>query len=502
MKVGAVLFVKNEVEDIAWWISWHLSIGIDTIIIYDDYSSDGTWEVINAASKVFDVRPQRAASASHFNLRQAKTYKNAIVDYRDEFDWLICIDADEYIDIINGDDVHNFLNKYDDDIDGIALNWKCFGSNKHIIKPASPNVFENYHMRSNNDFEMNQYVKSFFKPKKASLDFINPHRFIVPGRYITPNGETPEWQEQYPEKTVALPDWTAAVIRHYVIRSAEHFVEKSKRRSDLRAANMGMGLFNFYDKNDEYEPMQLKRINAMYSYIYEIQHQTSLDIIAQIEMNSKMSKEIVSESSDIIDKIVVINAVTYFSTELVIDKDYGQLAHIHPDQKNQDVLPVTLFSIPSKPDFVFLIVLDNFSPMHQIGEARVSKILTYKKIELSENNFALQSPLTKRVITSAPVEGNNVLSYLECNRDEVREWETFTVKEVTEQKEGILVEIAKAITDHNLLNKDKINIDMNLYADAFFAGLVTFDDFELNFFKNKNNITNYPWFKQIDKLSI
>ncbi|GBQ94460.1 glycosyltransferase family 2 protein [Gluconobacter cerinus] len=111
LKTGVVLFVKNEVEDIASWIAWHAYCGFSTVIIYDDYSTDGTWEVIHEAAKVFDVRTLRAADADQFNIRQQRTYIDALERFREEFDWLLFLDSDEYLDIRDGSSVAEFLSQ-------------------------------------------------------------------------------------------------------------------------------------------------------------------------------------------------------------------------------------------------------------------------------------------------------------------------------------------------------------------------------------------------------
>ncbi|WP_081775882.1 glycosyltransferase family 2 protein [Asaia platycodi] len=47
---AAVLFVQNDADDIGWWMAYHLALGFDALIIIDDHSIDGTWEIIQSAT--------------------------------------------------------------------------------------------------------------------------------------------------------------------------------------------------------------------------------------------------------------------------------------------------------------------------------------------------------------------------------------------------------------------------------------------------------------------
>lgn len=44
--VALALFVKDEFSDIAGWVAWHAALGVKTFFIFDDHSSDGTWEIL------------------------------------------------------------------------------------------------------------------------------------------------------------------------------------------------------------------------------------------------------------------------------------------------------------------------------------------------------------------------------------------------------------------------------------------------------------------------
>lgn len=491
MKVAAVLFVKDEVEDIAWWMAWHLSIGIDTLVIYDDYSSDGTWEVVNAAAKIYDVRPRRATQSLRFNHRQAMTYMDALDELREEFDWLVVLDADEYVDIKSGANVHTFLSGYSEDIDGVALNWKCFGSNRYVEKPPSPNVFENYITHSLPEFDLNQCVKSFFRPKKAETRYINPHRFAVSGRYVTPNGVDIEWQEKHDERTVALPDWSTAVIRHYIIRSAEHFVEKSKRRSDIRGAKVGIGLFNAYDKNELSDTVSTRRIEAIYPYIYGIQNQIALDIVLKNQIKNP--------------KVYIKNLETSFQTTIVADVNSGRIGHKNLDERCENSLPVTIFSIEGIQDYLFLTVLEKFLPLHMVSEARVSTVLSYKVVKIQDRAIGIQSPITKKVVSFVldQSKDDDHFSSAEANRDWTSLWETLIVKEDDSLTDNsLLAGLASAITNCDKPFVANERIDTRRLADASLAGLTLLSERSIRKIEDHDGFKVMPWMIQDKRLSL
>ncbi|WP_173569958.1 glycosyltransferase family 2 protein [Acetobacter conturbans] len=501
MKVAAILFVKNEVEDIAWWISWHLSTGIETLVIYDDYSTDGTWEVINAAAAVFDVRPRRAVQALYFNHRQAQTYMAALDELREEFDWLICLDADEYLNIVNGEPVPTFLSRYPDDVGAIAVNWKCFGSNRFVEKPTSPNVFQNYTMHSEHDFELNYCVKSFFRPKRTETRYINPHRFDVSGRYITPNGQEMVWQEEHPERTVADPDWSVALINHYIIRSAEHFVAKSRRRSDIRRARCGIGLFSTYDRNFHADIMPPARVSAMDPFLYRIQNQSRYDLLRQMSGDERMvSMSADSTSGDIAALKLAFR--TCHGTQLVANAVTGEIGHGVIDPDNQNFVPVEVLSLATMPDHVFLTVPSRFLPLSILSDRRISTVLAYQTVPAEDGQISLKNPLTGKILSFiySPHMETGGAGQVICDRDHVDSWERVEEESSEAVSDPLLTAIAVAIGRFGTITPDEITLDMPRLVDARMAGCATITARDMRKVMVMNDIVSMPWVERDEML--
>lgn len=160
-----VLFVKNEFNDISWWISYHFAIGVDTLIIYDDHSDDGTLEIIQSAKENFDIRIHKTniEEQQDFYFRQRDSYLSAISTYGKEFDWMGFLDGDEYFFAQNDYYINDFLSQYEN-ADAIAISWCIYGSGGHAFKPKTSPI-EAYTTHSSIEFGDNCLVKTFLRPK-------------------------------------------------------------------------------------------------------------------------------------------------------------------------------------------------------------------------------------------------------------------------------------------------------------------------------------------------
>lgn len=232
---GVVLVVKNEVEEIACWLAWHRALGFDACIVFDDHSTDGTWELLNRAARTQDVRLSRTVGRrnAHYYERQEESYRTALARHRDEFEWLCFLDGDEYLAFPGGDDLGSFLRRFDD-ADAVAVNWCNYGSNGHVLKPKLLPI-EAYTRHGDEQQSVNRHVKSLVRPAKVGPRWRNVHCFdVAPERYRHADGERVSWG-RLPGIMDRPPSWTTAKVMHFQCRSMEHFVERLRRRPELPA---------------------------------------------------------------------------------------------------------------------------------------------------------------------------------------------------------------------------------------------------------------------------
>lgn len=249
MKIAACLIVKDEVRDIAEWIAYHSILGIDTFLVYDNGSSDGTLAMLAAAARLVDVRvtPWR----SHPGTIQFEAYEHALHRNRNEFDWIAIIDSDEFLVIHPPNTLHR-LCAAAPNADAIGVNWAMFGSNGHVDLPQNM-VIEAFTRRSDPEFGPNRHVKSLVRPS-AFVGCLNSHAFAVNGRSVRPDGSDLAWLTTdgilQPGTTAALPDYTVAQLNHYFTRSRAHWLRKTARGYFHPSSLEKLSYFDFYDRNE------------------------------------------------------------------------------------------------------------------------------------------------------------------------------------------------------------------------------------------------------------
>jgi FkbM family methyltransferase len=232
-KCAVVLVVKDEAHDIAAWLAWYAILGFDTCIVYDDDSTDGTWDILESASAHQKIRLSRTIGPKPgpYEHRQDDCYRHALSTYRQDFDWLAFFDADEFLLLPEDPDVNTFLARFPN-ADAVAVNWCNYGSSGHLLKPEKP-PFEAYTWHGGAHQPINRHVKSFVRPAKTGPNWLNVHCFDIPAdRYVLANGAPVAWSDTGGIISTD-PDWRPARLMHYQCRSMEHFVERLKKRPEL-----------------------------------------------------------------------------------------------------------------------------------------------------------------------------------------------------------------------------------------------------------------------------
>ena len=89
-KNAVFCIVKNEARDIGEWLAHHFAIGFDSVIVYDNGSSDNTRNVILRFTEKYDARLVLWTRTDRAYQRDA--FLHAAHRFGHEFDWALCIE--------------------------------------------------------------------------------------------------------------------------------------------------------------------------------------------------------------------------------------------------------------------------------------------------------------------------------------------------------------------------------------------------------------------------
>jgi len=143
-RILAVTTMKNEGPFILEWLAWHRSVGITDFLVYTNDCDDGT-------DQMFDLLAHRGLVEHRQNpFRQtgerpqhAAYHHAASTDVARSADWIICMDADEFMNIHVGEGHVQDLFAAAPDANMISATWRLFG-NADITHFADTPIIEQF----------------------------------------------------------------------------------------------------------------------------------------------------------------------------------------------------------------------------------------------------------------------------------------------------------------------------------------------------------------------
>ena len=203
------------------WCKFHLLLGFDCIYIFDHLSEP------SISHQLFDFDPR--ICIFRINLSSSKV-KLKCINYAIEFskainpDWMLYLDADEFLVLNEHTSVQDFLNSFPPTADLIGVNWLMFGTNNLIKQPES--IISHF---TKSDLKLNQHIKSFVRPNKI-INFPNPHTYFVNGTAYNVKKEiigiTPFVHLNTEYYNVS------AYIAHYIYQSEEMYIFRKISKPD------------------------------------------------------------------------------------------------------------------------------------------------------------------------------------------------------------------------------------------------------------------------------
>lgn len=140
MKTAICAIIKDEHAYLKEWIDWHLGIGFTDIHLLEDSGSSSHAEITSKYKNVFlrryatDKDIQEGFKAYTKGNNQERLYFWFCDNFNDEYDWVACIDVDEFVFFENGYSLAMLCEEFSES-PAVLLYWKMMGANGHIKKP-------------------------------------------------------------------------------------------------------------------------------------------------------------------------------------------------------------------------------------------------------------------------------------------------------------------------------------------------------------------------------
>lgn len=237
--IGILLVVKNEAPYLMEWLAHHRLLGVKHFFIADNESTDGTTELLSALQKAGLVVHHKFITPVG-QKPHVPALRMMLKQHRDDIDWLVIIDADEYLwptgQFLS---LHNFIANFQNskpNVGAVNLNWATYGSSQKLIFEDDLVVKRfTWHAAQNNSV-VNQHIKSILRvkaikeihsPHYASL-LPNWHQFHTDGSSLLPldHSVAPQYRNDLSKNVI----WDHFRVNHYVIKSYQEFIQKKQAR--------------------------------------------------------------------------------------------------------------------------------------------------------------------------------------------------------------------------------------------------------------------------------
>lgn len=274
-----VACMRDEALFVVEWVAHHLALGFDRIVVYTNDCADGTDRLLDAMAGHMPVErydnpgPYQAGTIQ----KQALALAYELPQVR-QAEWVLHIDADEYINVTVGKRRIDDLIALYPEVDAIAIQWRHFGS-AGVPDWQGGSVVETF-TRCERDVpvpgaEAQVGFKTLFRPSKFKMMGVHtpklPWRKREPVVVNTAGVPMPvdalmsKRKSGYPVEA-AQCTWDNACLHHHHVKSDDlHLLKHSRGDANGRKNTkrlIGSEFYRLADKN-EVESKSLLRFRPL-----------------------------------------------------------------------------------------------------------------------------------------------------------------------------------------------------------------------------------------------
>lgn len=252
MKAVICTCIKDEYDYLVEWIEFHIALGFEHIFLFEDVGSKSHAEIVDKYDRVtmFPISVVMG-EPNHMERVQHQMYTYSIKKFKDDYDWIAFIDADEFVEFEEGYSLDRLLMEYSEHT-GIILSWRLYSANGRIKRPQG-GIVESYPKYD----DVSDYTKVWFGAQWAVKCFANLKKNPTVKNVHWINGAINMNGRYYPECKVYKKAW----IRHYYTKSWEEWVYRIMKRGDLCNANRKLN--HFFRANPDMKHLQNELIMAL-----------------------------------------------------------------------------------------------------------------------------------------------------------------------------------------------------------------------------------------------
>jgi hypothetical protein len=236
-RTAVVAIIKDELEYLPEWLSWHRLAGFDRFLLADNGSGDGTREYLEALEDagLADVLYQHKTPNA-----QTSAYGRLIHTFGSDYRYLAIIDADEFL---TTEGTRSVRDTVDDifsrrpDCGAIAVNWRLFGSSGQD-QQLDGLVYERFTGCAGDAHEKNLYFKTIATPAAIQSAKIHQCQLREPYRYYNCRGEQINFKNRQGVAVSRPTGMTSALcegplrVNHYIVKSRQEYEQKKRRKGD------------------------------------------------------------------------------------------------------------------------------------------------------------------------------------------------------------------------------------------------------------------------------
>ena len=240
--------VKDEERYIAEWIAYHQVVGFDKMFLYDNGSTDLTAVISRRWGDfvtIIDWPTQPGIWMQH------AAYRDFLSRYAAHTEWVMFLDADEFLNLKRDENIRDFLSCRGD-ASAIGINWRMFGDNGEVAYREGL-VLQRFTRAARDAFGGNHIIKTIARCAVIVKPDIHTSELKAGQQLISPSGQL---LKQYPAVRQQLVEFDQIQVNHYFVKSYEEWqIKRSRGKADFPAGSPSHlradGEFEANNKNDE-----------------------------------------------------------------------------------------------------------------------------------------------------------------------------------------------------------------------------------------------------------